>query len=45
MLDRLEKTLHRWATALVNTLKAIRDYFKRLGKELKDVWTALKAKD
>ncbi len=42
MLDKLETTLHRWATAFVNGLRKCRDYCGRLKQELKDVWDALK---
>ena len=42
MLDKLEATLHRWVTALVNGLRTIRDYLGSLWKEIKDVWEALK---
>jgi hypothetical protein len=45
MLDKTEAKIQSAVAHFFNGLRAIRDYFKRLFKEIKDVWVALKGRD
>lgn len=45
MLDKLEAKVQGAVAALFKGLRAVRDYFIKLWKEIKDVWVALKGKD
>ena len=45
MIDKLETTLIKGVTAGCNGLRVVRDYFKKLWKEIKDVGTAFMGRD
>ena len=45
MLDKLETKIQSAVAALFKGLRAVRDYFVKLWKEIKDVWVALKGRD
>ena len=45
MLDKLEIKIQGAVAALFKGLRAVRDYFAALWKEIKDVWVALKGRE
>jgi len=45
MLDKLEVKIQNAVAVTFKTLRSVRDYFKALWKEIKDVWVALKGRD